>query len=64
MAKLKTRKGMAKRFRVTRTGKVVRPKSGRRHLLINKSKKHKRNARRKAVLTTADVGRVKHALKF
>jgi large subunit ribosomal protein L35 len=62
MPKQKTRKGLAKRVRVTRRGKVVRNKAGRRHLLSGKSRKRKRQLRRKTTLTGADRARVKRAL--
>ena len=42
MPKMKTHKGAAKRFRITRTGKVMRMKGYRGH---NKQKKHKRTLR-------------------
>jgi len=38
MPKLKTHKGTAKRFRLTKNGKVMRMKAGRTHLRRNKSK--------------------------
>ncbi len=62
MPKQKTRKGVAKRIRITRTGKVVRGKAGRRHLLSNKRRKRKRQLRRKTTLTLADSRRMKRAL--
>ena len=62
MPKQKTRKGVAKRIRITRTGKVVRGKAGRRHLLSNKRRKRKRQLRRKTTLTLADSSRMKRAL--
>ena len=40
--KQKTRKGTAKRFKITGTGKVLRRKQNMRHLRSNKSKKAKR----------------------
>ena len=40
----KTRKAVAKRFKVTGTGKVLRRKQGKRHILQKKSSKRKRNA--------------------
>ncbi len=40
--KQKTRKGIAKRFKVTGTGKVMRRKQNMRHLRRHKSKKAKR----------------------
>ena len=41
----KTRKAMAKRFKVTGTGKVVRRKPNSGHLMRNKSTKQKRSMR-------------------
>lgn len=39
---IKTRKSIAKKFKVTGTGKVLRRKAGHRHFLRNKSVKQKR----------------------
>lgn len=64
MPKQKTRKSLAKRMRVTSTGKVVRPKSGRRHLLSNKAKKVKRKTRNKQVLAHSDTRRNKRAMHY
>jgi len=47
-AKMKTHKGILKRMRTTRKGKVVRHKAGRSHLLSNKSSKRKRRLRSRA----------------
>ena len=47
MPKIKTRKCVAKRFKVTKTGKVMMSKSGRRHILTTKSSKRKRKMRKK-----------------
>ena len=41
--KAKTRKAVAKRFKVTGSGKVLRRKQGKRHLLQKKSRNRKRN---------------------
>jgi large subunit ribosomal protein L35 len=62
MPKQKTRKGVAKRVRVTRNGKAVRNRAGRRHLLSGKRRKRKRKLRRKATLSPADETRIKRAL--
>jgi len=43
--KVKTRKGAARRFKVTGSGKIMRRIQNRRHLRRNKSKKAKRNYR-------------------
>jgi len=62
MPKQKTRKGVAKRIRVTRTGKIMRGKAGRRHLLSSKSGKRKRKLRQKATIARADLKRTERAL--
>lgn len=46
MYKQKTRKSVTKRFRVTRTGKVLRRQAFRRHLLVKKSSRKKRRLKR------------------
>ncbi len=51
MPKLKTKKGVKKRFKLTKTGKVKRQKSGKRHILTKKSRKRKRSLRK---ATTVD----------
>ena len=40
----KTKKSIAKRFKVTGTGKIMRRSPNRRHLLTNKSVKQKRRS--------------------
>ncbi len=46
MPKMKTKKALRGRVKVTGTGKLVRYKAGRRHLLVGKSAKRRRNLRR------------------
>jgi len=43
MAKMKTKRSAAKRFRVTATGKIKFKKAYLRHLLVNKSKRGKKD---------------------
>ena len=43
MAKMKTKRSAAKRFSVTATGKIKFKKSHLRHLLVNKSKRAKKD---------------------
>lgn len=62
MPKQKTRKGLAKRIRVTRTGKIIRGRAGGRHLRSHKSRKRKRKLRSKTTIAGADVGRIKRAM--
>jgi len=42
MPKLKTKKGVKKRCKITSSGKVKRTKAGKRHILTKKSRKTKR----------------------
>lgn len=42
MPKFKTKKALIKRFKVTKTGKVMRTQGFRRHLNVKKSAKRKR----------------------
>jgi len=50
MPKAKTNKSVAKRFRVTGTGKLKRNKANKRHLLAGRTTKRKRQLRRAEVL--------------
>ena len=50
MPKLKTRKAAAKRFKATATGKFMRRRAFRNHLLDHKSTKLKRHLATKAVV--------------
>lgn len=56
MPKMKTRKAVKARFKVTGTGKLVRSKPGRRHILSKKSSKRKRHLKKQAVV---DKGQTK-----
>lgn len=62
--KAKTRKAVAKRFKVTGTGKVLRRKQGARHLLQCKNSKRKRRLGQATVVSAADVKNVKENLPF
>ena len=55
MPKMKTHKGSAKRFRRTGTGKIMRAKAFKSHILTKKSQKHIRNFRKETALTSGDV---------
>ncbi len=46
MGKLKTKKGVAKRFRLTKKGRIKYHPSGKGHLLSNKEPEHLRKLRR------------------
>ena len=62
MPKLKTRKGMAKRIRVTRNGKLVRAHAWKSHLLEKKSAVRKRAFRSAAGVDRADAKEVRRSL--
>ena len=62
MPKIKTMKGLAKRIRVTRTGKLVRASAFKSHLLEHKSQKRKRNYENKQSVSKADRKTVRRAL--
>jgi len=64
IARRKTRKAVAKRFKVTATGKVLRSHAGRRHLLQSKSAKRKRQLAKREVTDRSDEVRIKENLPF
>ncbi len=54
MPKMKTRRGAAKRFKLTGSGRIKRNKANHRHMLIRRSNKAKRKMRQAGVLSSAD----------
>ncbi|MDD6785447.1 MAG: 50S ribosomal protein L35 [Eggerthellales bacterium] len=62
MPKMKTHRGTAKRFRVTGTGKIMRSKAYKSHILTKKSAKRKRNFRHETEIAPADVKVLKRNL--
>lgn len=64
IARSKTKKSVAKRFKITATGKVVRSKAGRRHLLECKSSKLKRGMSKAAIVEDCDTARIKANLPW
>lgn len=55
MPKMKTNRGAAKRFKRTGTGKLKRAAANRRHILIKKAKKRKRQLRGLRGVNPSDV---------
>jgi large subunit ribosomal protein L35 len=55
---------VAKRFKITGTGKVLYRGAGRRHLLQNKSPKRRRSLRKAALVGPTDIYRIKQNLPF
>jgi large subunit ribosomal protein L35 len=62
MPKAKTHSGASKRFRVTGTGKIVRQKAGRRHLLEHKATKRTRRLDGRTVVSENDAKRINKML--
>ena len=54
MPKLKTKSGAKKRFKVTKSGKIMCAQAGKRHGMIKRTNKFIRNARGTAILAKAD----------
>ena len=50
MPKQKTRKSVAKRFKVTGTGKIMRRRNFTRHLRVKKSAKQKRRLKKQVIV--------------
>jgi large subunit ribosomal protein L35 len=61
---IKTRKSVAKRFKITARGKVLRMHAGKRHLLATKSPKRRRKLGTAVVVGPEDAHRVKENLPF
>ena len=64
IARSKTRKAVAKRFKITAGGKVLRAQSSRRHLLSAKNAKRKRQLSKAARVHKTDEARIKSNLPF
>ena len=62
MPKMKTRRGAAKRFRLTGSGRIKRNKANHRHMLIRRSNKAKRKMRQSELVSKADQKLVKAML--
>jgi len=62
MPKMKTHRGAAKRFKITGTGKILRRKAYRDHLLEHKPSSRTRRLGRAAEVTGGDKKRVKRML--
>ena len=61
---IKTKKSVAKRFKITAGGKVLRSSAGRRHLCQTKNAKRRRNLRGTTTVHSTDEYRIKQSLLF
>ena len=64
MPKMKTKRAAAKRFKTTGTGKLVRNKAYKSHILTKKSPKRKRNLRKATVMDQYNVRNMKRVLPY
>jgi len=62
MPKMKTHSGAKKRFKVTGSGKLMRRKAGKNHLMEHKSSKLKRGKDGRVQVSPADTKQVKKML--
>ena len=62
MPKLKTKRSIAKRVKITGSGKVKRSHSCSSHKFTSKSPKRKRHLRSSALISKADSGRIRKLL--
>ena len=61
---IKTKKSVAKRFKITATGKVMRKHAGKRHLLATKGPKRRRHLRASVEVSPSDTHRITQNLMF
>jgi large subunit ribosomal protein L35 len=61
---LKTNKSMKKRIRVTKSGKLIRSRANKSHILTKKSRKRKRNLRRAALVSRSESQRTRRMLPY
>jgi large subunit ribosomal protein L35 len=64
MPKLKTHRGAAKRFKRTKSGKFLRAKAFKQHILSSKTRKRKRALRGTSTVSDADAARLARMLPY
>jgi len=64
MPKIKPCRGAAKRFTLTKSGKVKRNKAYTSHILTSKSTKRKRNLRQSALISSAEQRNVRRLIPY
>jgi large subunit ribosomal protein L35 len=62
MPKLKTKKSAKKRFKVTKSGKVLRTRAGKSHLMVGTRKKTVRRLRRRGQVHPTEIKEVRRML--
>jgi large subunit ribosomal protein L35 len=64
MAKLKTHRGAAKRFKITASGKIKRNRAYKSHILTKKAPKRRRQLDQDDFVSKADAKRVRSMLPY
>ncbi len=64
MPKMKTRRGAAKRFKKTATGKIKRSKAFKSHIMTKMSPKRTRDLRKSTLVSPSDMKRVERMLPY
>jgi len=64
MPKLKTCRGAAKRFKLTKNGGVKRNKAYTSHILTSKSTKRKRNLRKSALISKSEARNIRSMIPY
>ncbi len=62
--KIKTHKGAAKRFKKTKSGKFLRSKAFKRHILSSKTTKRKRQLRGSVTVSDGDSAKLERMLPY
>jgi large subunit ribosomal protein L35 len=64
MPKMKTKRAAAKRFKLTGSGKLMRFKANKRHILTKKSTKRKRNLRKPTLADATNIKTMKKIMPY
>lgn len=64
MPKLKTRKGVAKRFKFTKSGKIKKRSANRGHLLSGRSTKRKRKLRKGGYVSVTQEKMIRRLMPY
>lgn len=61
---MKTHRGAAKRFKLSKNGKVIRHRAYKSHLLSSKNRKRKRRLRQATVISSHDSATMRRLLPY
>ena len=64
MPKIKTNRGAAKRFKVSKSGKIMRRRGFKSHILSTKSRKRKRRLRQAATVSGYEAASMRRLIPY